>query len=162
MSEAPKTKSLDENFRDWENQVFGYGYGTGEPHTIPALKAFLAAIPERSYDHKVLEAAVGPVAAWMLINTLCHADAIEYGTSPRYGWLTPKGEALKAYIDRRSDDELLAAACDYDPSDYAPCYPDTCNCGPKGYEAGRVCANPFWGPAPLNDPKAAEGKAPHE
>lgn len=24
------------------------------------------------------------------------------------------------------------------------CAPDVCNCGPKGYEQGRRCPNPFW------------------
>jgi hypothetical protein len=31
----------DKHFIDWETDVFGFGYGTGEPHTLPALRLFL-------------------------------------------------------------------------------------------------------------------------
>ena len=139
-------KTLDENFRDWEASAFGFGYGTGEPQIIPALKAFLAAIPPRSegrYDYKTLETPVGSVVAWLLINALCHAGMIDYGSSPRYGWLTDKGAALKAYVDEHGADHLLATL-QYD-QDAVICSPTSCNCGPRGYEKGRVCSNPFWG-----------------
>jgi hypothetical protein len=129
-------KSLDDHFFDWEGHVFGYGYGSGEPHTIPALKTFFAAIPESQYDYEVLEAAVNPTVAWLLINTLCHANIIEYGTSPRYGWLTTEGLALKAYIDARDAETLMSGLGRSE--DYYGCYPDHCNC-----DAG-PCHNPFW------------------
>ena len=34
---AALTKTLEDNFVDWEGHVFGFGYGTGEPHTLSAL-----------------------------------------------------------------------------------------------------------------------------
>lgn len=137
-------KNADEHFKDWEGSVFGYGYGSGEEHVIPALKRFMALVPPesadgRAYDYKVLEADLGPAVAWFLINALCHADLIEYGSSPRFGWLTPHGYALKGYIDGKTDAELLAAL-DFD-DERIPCYPDYCNCDEK------PCGNPFWGPA---------------
>lgn len=64
-------KTPDEHFRDWESHAFGFGYGTGEPHTLAALKTFLAAIPERPYNYEVLERACGATVAWLLINALC-------------------------------------------------------------------------------------------
>lgn len=141
------TKSLDDSFIDWESTAFGYGYGSGEPHTLAALKAFFAAFePDcRGYDYVKLEEAVTPTVAWLLINTLAkhNLDIIEYGTSPRFGWLTSHGEALKAYVDSKSVDQLVDLICSV-TTDNDICYPDACNCGPNGYEKGRVCQNPFW------------------
>jgi hypothetical protein len=147
----PMAKSLDQQFADWEGFVFGFGYGTGEEHTLPALKRFFAAIGRdaeglsHAYDHDKLEAAVGPVAAWLLINTLCKhgVEIIEYGTSPRFGWLTDQGVALKAFLASKSDEELYEL-CAARSEDDTPCYPDCCNCGPNGYEEGRRCPNAFW------------------
>lgn len=101
-------KTPAEYFADWESHAFGFGYGTGEPHTIGALKTFMGAVGRadapHAYDYEKLEAACGPVAAWLLINALCRhgVDVIEYGTSPRYGWLTEEGRKLKAFIDEHS------------------------------------------------------------
>lgn len=36
MSEPERT--LESYFADWESSAFGLGYGTGEPHTLAALK----------------------------------------------------------------------------------------------------------------------------
>lgn len=134
-------KTLDNYFADWETETFGYGYGTGEEHVLPALKLFMAAIGRddrlRAYDHTKLEAAVGAPVAWLLINVLCHADIIEYGTSPRYGWLTKEGEALKAYIDSKTVEELYEATSR--DQEYVHCYPTYCNC-----DEGEKCSNPFW------------------
>jgi hypothetical protein len=139
-----QVKTLDEYFRDWEKHVFGFGYGSGEQYVIPALKRLMAAIPyiNGEYDHKTLEKAVGAPVAWLLINTLCHADIFEYGTSPRFGWLTPQGRSLKDYFDSNTEDFLVRVLDDMEGT---YCYPDACNCGPDGYEAGKVCANPFFG-----------------
>jgi len=141
-------KTLDENFRDWESTAFGFGYGSGEEHILPALKRFLALCRNepsgRSYDYRELEADLTPTVAWLLINRLCQQDIIEYGTSPRFGWLTHKGEALQTYTASKTEDELAEVVCVYD-SDYPHCYPDACNCGPNGYEESAVCQNPFWG-----------------
>lgn len=130
-------KDLDAYFRDWEGAAFGYGYGSGEPHTLAALKGFLAAIPERPYNYEVLEGALTAQVAWLLINTLCRADILEYGTSPRFGWLTPRGELLKRYVDAHTVAEMVDVTCDHD-EDYVHCYPDHCNCDDAH------CANPFW------------------
>lgn len=144
------TKTIEESFADWEGHVFGFGYGTGEQHTLGALKAFMAAVGKpdlpNGYDYERLEAACGPAVAWLLINALCRhtVDIVEYGTSPRFGWLTPEGERLKAFIDSKTVDELYEITAGR-PDDYVPCYPDACNCGINGYEEGRKCANPFWG-----------------
>ncbi len=135
------SKTLEDHFTDWESHAFGFGYGTGEEHTIPALKAFFAAFGNwdnlNAYDYRNLEAAVTPTVAWLIISVLGHKDIIEYGTSPRFGWLTPKGERLKKFVDKHTADELLELTCK--DSEYIHCYPGHCNCdGPS------KCANPFW------------------
>jgi hypothetical protein len=150
MSVAPteSVKSLAAHFRDWEATAFGYGYGTGEPVIIPALKALLGAIPDRPYDHEVLEAAVGPTTAWLFINILCRGreNVFEYGVSPRHGWLTGRGQRLKAYVDAHTVEELLAALR---TEGEELCYPTHCNCdGPK------KCQNPFWSDALFAPEKA--------
>lgn len=140
------TKPIEQSFADWEGSAFGFGYGTGEPHTIPAVRAFLRLCNRndgaRAYNYEDLEAELGATVAWLLINTLCKhgVDIIEYGTSPRYGWLTEKGEALRKFMLSQDEETLIRLACERDD----PCYPDACNCGPQGYEEGRVCVNPFW------------------
>ncbi len=137
-------KSLDDNFRDWEADAFGYGYGSGEPHILPALKRFLELCPENGpYDRRILEHHLSPAVAWLLINILTPAGILEYGTSPRFGWLTDEGRALRAFVAARSADELVHLATEHD-EDHIHCMHDACNCGPHGYEAGRVCQNPFW------------------
>lgn len=135
------TKTIEQHFADWESDVFGFGYGSGEEHIIGALKTFMEAIPfdhlDKPYDYRILEQAVGPAACWLLINALCHADIIEYGTSPRHGWLDrPHGVALQNFIIAHSVDELVKMTDQ--PSDYAPCYPGHCNCDES------ACNNPFW------------------
>lgn len=141
------SKSIEHNFADWESATFGLGYGTGESHVLRALKAFFDAfgVDDRpmSYDFEKLEEAVTAPVAWLLINRLCQVDIIEYGTSPRYAWLTPEGEALRVFIDSKTVGELVDICCDRS-EDNPGCGPDTCNCGPNGYEEGRVCYNPFW------------------
>jgi hypothetical protein len=141
-------KTLEENFVDWECHVFGYGYGTGEVFTIPAIKTFLETCNakdrrEGCYNYTDLEASLTPAVAWLLINSFVHADLIEYGTSPRYGWLSDKGMALKRFVETKTADELVDLVTEQ-PDDYTSCFPDGCNCGPEGYQEGRVCHNPFW------------------
>lgn len=105
----------DKEFHDWHDEMFGFGYGTGENYTISALKEFSALLRDGSYDHERIEAAMGGTVAWLLINALCHADAIEYGTSPRYGWLTESGKAAFAYIDGKTNEEIYQVLmADYD------------------------------------------------
>lgn len=135
-------KTNDDHFADWEAHFLGFGYGSGEEHVLPALKAAMAAIPpedaeHRNYDYTALEAAVGPAVAWFIINLFGHADVIEYGGSPRFGWLTPHGYALKRYIDSKTADELYEVTAGRDER-WTACFPDHCNCD----EA--PCHNPFW------------------
>jgi hypothetical protein len=141
----------EKNFADWEKSVFGFGYGDGELHIVPLVRAFLVGCNggagRNQYDFREQEAALTPAVAWFIINALCKADMIEYGTSPRFGWLTDKGEALKHFMLSRAEDILVRLATGVDDDDDDPgntCYPDACNCGPNGYEKGRVCVNPFW------------------
>ena len=146
------TKTHEENWIDWEGFVFGFGYGTGEPYTIPALKRFLELTPERGcYDHRALERELGPVVAWLMINALARhpVNILEYGMSPRFAWLTNEGRALKRYVTMKTANELITLVCEHD-EDYTQCYPDVCNCGPNGYERGRACVNPFWVARPSN------------
>lgn len=135
------TKTDDQYFCDWEGAVFGYGYGSGEPHVIPALRTFMTTIDDgRSYDHGDLEVALGAVTAWLLINALCKADIIDYGTSPRFGWLTRKGQRLRDYMLARTEEQLVDLVCTQD-EEYLECDPKVCNCG------FLACPNPFWSDA---------------
>jgi hypothetical protein len=136
-------KTLDDYFRDWMGEAFGFGYGTGEDYFLPALRAFFLSLKDgRSYWYTDLETQFGGLAAWLLINLLCNQDVLEYGTSPRGAWLTAKGERLRDYMLAKTPDEI-DAVLNYDES-YANCYRNACNCGEGGYVEGRVCANPFW------------------
>jgi len=140
------TKSLDQNWIDWEAYAFGYNYGSGEGHIFPALKTFLAACPmDGSYDYKQLETALTPTVAWLLINRLCahDLDMLEYGTSPRFGWLTDRGKALKQYLDNKTAEQLYELMS-HSSDDHHYCTPDYCNCGPQGFQEGVKCNNPFW------------------
>lgn len=131
-------KTIEDHFTDWEADAFGYGYGTGEEYIIPALHWFFSNLADdRSYDHRNLEARFGPLAAWLLINTLCREDILEYGTSPRFGWLTVKGERLRDFVKSKTADELVALTAR--GQDYCPCLPEHCNC-----ETDTPCVNPFW------------------
>lgn len=135
-------KTIDQYFIDWESHVFGYGYGTGEPHVFQALRNFFCSIPnDGRYDYEVIERGCTPAVAWLLINALAHADVIEYGTSPRFGWLTENGKALAEYIRERTVDVLIDAT-DHDEN-YAECFPDYCNCVGAA-RAGCCSLNPFW------------------
>jgi hypothetical protein len=139
--EAKPPKGDDEFFIDWENHVFGFGYGTGEEHVISALRQFFTLLRDgRSYWYEDLEAALTPTVAWLMINVLCHADVIEYGTSPRGGWLTSSGQALAQYMKSKSVEELLEL--EIDPPEYIHCYPDRCNCA--AHHRPAPCDNPFW------------------
>jgi hypothetical protein len=119
----------DKHFVDWEGDVFGYGYGSGEPHTLGALMKFFASLDKgRSYDSDTMEAKLGPEVFWLLINALLHADMIDYGTSPRCGWLTVKGEILRDYLAQHTVDGLCDLLCDHRGMDYVECFRDLCQC----------------------------------
>jgi hypothetical protein len=138
-------KTLDRHFAEWESHVFGFGYGTGEPHILASLKTFMEAIEidgaSAKYDYRKLEETLTPPVAWLLINIFGHHDIIEYGTSPRFAWLTGHGRALRDFVVSKSLDELIACT-EIDDLDH--CTPTFCNCGPEGYSAKKLCFNPFW------------------
>lgn len=137
-------KTIKEHFIDWFAHNFGYGYGDGELHVIPALLGFLAMCPsEGNYDYETLEKLLTPTVAWLLINDLCNARMLEYGTSPRFGWLDPKGVILKDFMLKHTADELYEMVTGYDER-YYHCSPTSCNCGPKGYQEGKKCNNPLF------------------
>jgi hypothetical protein len=136
-------KTIDDYFVDWESKIFGYGYGAGEEYVIAALKKFMEMVPmEGCYEYKQLECELSPTVAWLLINILCKAHILEYGSSPRHAWLTNCGRRLKEYLGNNTL-EQLENVLDV-TGDYTVCYPDVCNCGPTGYQEGLVCQNPFW------------------
>lgn len=137
-------KTLNDYFSDWEGHVFGFGYGSGEEHVIDALCEFMSlrTVDAGTYDYEILEKKLGPKVAWLMINALCHARILEYGTSPRFGWLSWQGMALKKFLASRPFPILIELACR--DENYTRCYPDACNCGPDGYDPRRRCANPFW------------------
>lgn len=140
-------KTIEDSFRDWESNAFGFGYGSGEEHVIPALRHFMElCVGEHcTYDYKRMERELGPAVTWLLINMLCNyrIDMIEYGTSPRCGWLTAEGKRLREFMLSHTAEELVEMATDR-TEDSNVCYPDACNCGPTGYIKGRKCPNPFW------------------
>lgn len=138
-------KTLEQNFADWEGSTFGYGYGSGEPHIVPAVKRFLGLckVKPATYAYEDAEQIFGAVSAWLLINALCRADIIEYGSSPRYGWLTKEGLRLRDFMYDRTAEQLVEIATHRGEADDV-CYPDVCNCGPNGYQEGVKCPNPFW------------------
>jgi hypothetical protein len=138
-------KTLDDYFRDWESHVFGFGYGSGDQYTLAVLKRFLELCPASGcYDYTELEQELGAPVAWLMINILCKAGIIEYGTSPRFAWLDSTGRRLKEFVSGRTVQELYDLVMFDDDSPYYECGPDYCNCGPNGHEQGRVCQNPFW------------------
>lgn len=118
------TLITNKNFIDWESYVFGYGYGTGENYTIEILRSFFELCDE-NYDYQKLEEKLGGPTTWLLINTLCHADIINYGSSPRYGFLTQAGVMLKNYMLSKTFNELYElTSIDTDTS----CFPNLCQC----------------------------------
>lgn len=129
-------KTDNDFFTDWENDTFGYGYGTGEVFTIKALKEFFDLLEDNhSYNYEILEKHFGGLSTWLLINILCHADILEYGTSPRFGWITKKGEWLRDFMKDKSVDDLYELTSK--DESYYHCYPGTCNCD-------KPCNNPMF------------------
>lgn len=150
MSDAERTP--ESYFADWESHAFGFGYGSGEGHILAAVKTFFATVGkdepadrQHCYDYQKLEAALTPTVAWLLINALAKwdVDVIEYGTSPRYAWLTDNGIKLRDFIAAKSVEDLADICC-ADCGENPGCGPRTCNCGPHGYDENRVCPNPFF------------------
>lgn len=143
-------KTIDDYFRDWEGEAIGYGYGSGEQHTLAALQKFLSLCEPKeygSYDYQVIEQALGGAVTWFLISILCKEDILSYGTSARFGFLTKEGYRLREYVCSKTVDELYENIMrDSFVDDDCPiiCYKNACNCGPHGYLKGVLCSNPFW------------------
>lgn len=135
-------KAIEDYFVDWEAHVFGFGYGTGEAPVLAALDIFLNACTrnttERGYDYKELEEKLTPPTAWLLINALCRADIIEYGTSPHYGWLSLNGCSLRDFCVGKS--VLALVTLTERDQDYIRCAPGYCNCTDSDCRK----LNPFW------------------
>jgi hypothetical protein len=107
---GPKLTSEEKKegrFRRWESDTFGYGYGTGEMPVLRSVRVFFENLtPDNKYDHETLDRFLGGAITWLLINAFAKSDTIEYGTSPRYGWLTEKGVFVKDFIKDKTDIEL--------------------------------------------------------
>lgn len=138
------TKELSDYFFDWYNDTFGYGYGTGDEFYCRDLMGFFFALNHKgpellTYDYKTLEDRLGKPSAWHIINILCKEDFIDYGTSPRNGWLTKKGLLLNKAIGAFNHDSLY----EFVTGDvYDVCYPTACN-HTDLHEKGCL-TNPFW------------------
>lgn len=130
----------DKHFIDWQAEIFGYGYGTGEQYYLPALHTFFSTLKDgRSYTSRDLEEKLGPLGAWMLICALCKDKVINYGSSPRVGFIDhrPEVDALRDYVVAHTPDQLYEIACGYDKN-YIHCYSHFCNCDVP-------CLNPLLG-----------------
>lgn len=102
------------------DEMCGYGYGTGEYVIVPLIKKFLTLCKanDYKYDHSEIEKKLGQAITWFLINGLCKLDVIEYGTSPRFAWISGDKEDLVHAIVKSSDDELYKiATMDFDESE---------------------------------------------
>jgi len=119
----------DKHFREWEQDAFGYGYGTGEAHILPALHAFLLHLEDgHAYTAHAMEDGLGGPVAWLLINILCRTHILDYGTSPRYGFLTPQGVRLRVYVLSKTPEELYEIVTqEMDPA-HPLCSRTYCNC----------------------------------
>ena len=125
-------RDIDQDFVDFMGAYFGYGYGSGEEYWFPAIKKFFELLEEeRNYDHEKLTKELGGLGAWSLINTFCEADILDYGTSPRHGWLSEKGERLRDYLADKSVDDLIGI---YNNGEVR-CGKDYCNCDEGGHHS---------------------------
>jgi hypothetical protein len=110
-----KIIGADKDFNEWFQDTFGYGYGTGERPILEGLTRFLALANCGShgaqYDFEVMEKELTPIVAWLFICALCKDSCIEYGTSPRYGWLTERGMSIRSFMAGKSIDELYEITC---------------------------------------------------
>jgi hypothetical protein len=105
---VPKSVAMDEReFCTWYGDTLGYGYGTGDVHFCHALVTFLRHCRETgSYTYTTMQDALGEAAFWFFLNTLCHAGLVDYGTSPRYGWLSEEGKRLADFVKDYDADRL--------------------------------------------------------
>lgn len=98
-------------FQSLYSEQLGWGNYGSEQALCVSLKDFLDSIPlDCGYDHELLATKVGAAFAWSLIYQFVALGWINYGTSPRYGWLEGDGVWLKAFVATRSADDLYAIA----------------------------------------------------
>jgi len=157
-------KTLDNYFYDWFGEVFGYLYGTGEQYVVPALKEFLSYYKREAFAPLGIDELVTnlsqpplttltPATIWMLVNTLNAYDILDYGISPRYGWLTDEGFELRKYLDDHSVRHILDVlfqehestknvmmSCNVGTTIYS------CSCEDRDVDKGIRCINPFINP----------------
>lgn len=144
-------RTLESYFIDWEAETFGLGYGSGEPYVLSALRTFFGLCPvdekgnSQAYDYLALESGLTPTVAWLLINALGKhpVSVLEYATSPRGAWLTPQGLRVRNFVLSKTADELVEIVSSATQDNFF-CRPRSCNCGPNGYVAGKLCPNPFF------------------
>ena len=136
----------DKHFQEWEKEAFGYGYGTGEAYILPLLHQFFATLPDgHAYTSERVVEYLDAAPAWLLINVLCRENILDYGTSPRNGWLTHAGELLREYVLSHSPEELYTiVAADMDPRELF-CTRTFCTC-PDGVDGQGCQNNPLWQP----------------
>lgn len=142
-------RTIDDYFRDWFHEPFGYGYGSGEESILKSLKNMTNILKDNidsggnyTYDYRDLEKLLGEEVTWLLINALCKNDDIEYGSSPRFGWFYGSSARLIEYIKEHSVDDMYETVCGYDVSTDM-CFGQYCSCGEK--QVNKRCPNnPFW------------------
>jgi len=137
-------------------------YGSGEQYVVPALKEFLSYYKREAFaplgiDEFVTNlsqpplATLTPATIWMLVNTLNAFDILDYGTSPRYGWLTDQGFELKKYLDDNTVEHILDVLFQEHESTKGIMFPCShgdimCCCEDRDDEKGIRCINPFVDP----------------
>jgi hypothetical protein len=140
----------DKHFREWEQEAFGFGYGTGEAYILPILSRFFRALTHGvgshnagHYDAERLAAQLGDAHTWFLLNVLCRMDVIAYGTSPQYGWLTTLGQRLFSYVRVRTPHQLYAIVTQDGEPAQPLCSRTSCHC-PDGSDTQGCQHNPLF------------------
>ncbi len=115
----------EQDFCRWEQDCFGFGYGTGELPVLCVLQVFFNSLEEgRRYDSCLLEKTMGSGITWLLINALCRSQRdnrlakdsiVTYGTSPRFGFLTSFGEELRDFCKDKTPQQLSDILEKYNP-----------------------------------------------
>ena len=141
-------KTIDDFFRDWFNEPFGFGYGTGELPILAGLKVLADNLEWNksgenwTYNYEVLEKALGEISAWLYITALCKNDDIGYGSSPRNGWFYGSGRKLIDYVKTHTVDEMYEIVTG-EHDDWSNCFDGYCSC--TGNQENHRCKNnPFW------------------
>lgn len=139
-------KTPEQCFIDWESEVFGYGYGSGEMYTLQVLKDFFSCIKDDSYDYKTLEKKMGGEVTWLLLSALHKTPGfLNYGTSTRFAWLEEGGKRVMKFVNGKTTEELYDIVMSRDES-YAGCGLNYCNCNPPESFSKRCPNNPFFDP----------------